>query len=85
MQLAVLTDGRIATNIKEIPPGDTIMSPSLSTPQRSETGGCWIWTAAPYTPLREDKIAELHVLPLDAPRRGTSSGHNFELKGACTR
>jgi KUP system potassium uptake protein len=54
MQLAVLTDGTIATRVKAILPG-TITSPSLSTPRRRETAACWTWTAARCTPFARTK------------------------------
>jgi uncharacterized protein len=65
MQLAVLTDGTIATTVKEILPGaDHVAVLERATAKRNgrvlDMDCCSVYT------LRDGKIAELHVLPFDA-------------------
>ena len=65
MQLAVLTDGTIATKVEEILPGnDHVAVLERATAKRNgrelDMDCCSIYT------LRDGKIAELHVLPFDA-------------------
>ena len=65
MQLAVLTDGTIATTVKEILPGaDHVAVLERATAKRNgrvlDMDCCSVYT------LRDGNIAELHVLPFDA-------------------
>jgi ketosteroid isomerase-like protein len=67
MQLAVLTDGTIATKVEEILPGnDHVAVLERATAKRNgrelDMDCCSMYT------LRDGKIAELHVLPFDAAR-----------------
>lgn len=67
MQLAVLTDGTIATTVKEILPGEGYVAVlERATAKRNghqlEMDCCSMYT------LRAGKIAELNVLPFDAAR-----------------
>ncbi|MCW2650978.1 MAG: uncharacterized protein QOE41_3363 [Mycobacterium sp.] len=67
MQLAVLTDGTIATKVEEILPGDDHVAVlERATAKRNgrelDMDCCTMYT------LRDGKIAELHVLPFDAAR-----------------
>jgi ketosteroid isomerase-like protein len=64
-QLAVLTDGTIATKVKEISPGDNYVA-ALERATAKRKGRVLDMDCCSVYALREGKIAEFHVLPFDA-------------------
>jgi ketosteroid isomerase-like protein len=67
MQLAVLTDGTIATKVEEILPGDNHVAVLERATAKRNGRELDMDCCSMYT-LRDGKIAELHVLPYDAAR-----------------
>jgi ketosteroid isomerase-like protein len=67
MQLAVLTEGTIATNVTEILPGDNHVAVLERATAKRNGSNLDMDCCSMYT-LRDGKIAELHVLPFDAAR-----------------
>lgn len=67
MQLAVLTDGTIATKVEEILPADNHVA-VLERASAKRNGRELDMNCCSMYTLREGKIAELHVLPYDAAR-----------------
>jgi uncharacterized protein len=67
MQLAVLTDGTIATKVEEILPGDDHVAVLERATAKRNGRELDMDCCSMYT-LRDGKIAELHVLPFDAAR-----------------
>jgi hypothetical protein len=81
MQLAVLTDGTIATTVKEILPG-RIMSLPLCVPRPSETAECWIWIAAPSThsgTARSPNCTCCHLTQTAGTNSGRRTGCRFRV------
>lgn len=64
-QLATLTDGTIATKVKEILPGDSYVAVLERATARRKGRVLDMDCCSVYT-VREGKIAELRVLPFDA-------------------
>ncbi|MDT5344900.1 MAG: uncharacterized protein QOE52_4084 [Mycobacterium sp.] len=67
MQLAVLTDGTIATNVTEILPGDNHVAVLERATAKRNGSELDMDCCSMYT-LHDGKIVELHVLPFDAAR-----------------
>jgi ketosteroid isomerase-like protein len=67
MQLAVLTDGTIATKVEEILPGDNHVAVLERATAKRNGRELDMDCCSMYT-LRDGKIAELHVLPYDAAK-----------------
>lgn len=67
MQLAVLTEGTIATKVEEILPGENHVAVLERATAKRNGRELDMDCCSMYT-LREGKIAELHVLPFDAAR-----------------
>jgi ketosteroid isomerase-like protein len=65
VQLAVLTDGTIATKVNEILPGDNYVA-VLERATTKRKGGVLDMDCCSLYTMHEGKIAELHVLPFDA-------------------
>jgi ketosteroid isomerase-like protein len=65
MQLAVLTDGTIATRVNEILSGENYVAVLEHATAKRKGGVLDMDCCSVYT-MREGKIAELHVLPFDA-------------------
>jgi ketosteroid isomerase-like protein len=65
MQLAVLTDGTIATKVKEILPGDEYVA-VIERATATRLGRALDMDCCSVYAMRDGKIAELHVLPFDA-------------------
>lgn len=65
MQLAVLTDGTIATQVKAILPGDEYVAVIERATAKRKDRVLDMDCCSVYT-LRDAKIAELNVLPFDA-------------------
>jgi uncharacterized protein len=67
VQLAVLTDGTIATNVTEILPGDNHVA-VLERATAKRNGRALDMDCCSMYTLRDGKVADLHVLPFDAAR-----------------
>jgi ketosteroid isomerase-like protein len=65
VQLAVLTDGTIATKVKEILSGENYVAVVERATAKRKGGVLDMDCCSVYT-MREGKIAELRVLPFDA-------------------
>jgi ketosteroid isomerase-like protein len=72
MQLAVLTDGTIATNVTEILPGNDHVA-VLERATRNETAVSWIWIAVRCTPFAMAR-SPTSMYCRSTPRGGTSFG-----------
>jgi ketosteroid isomerase-like protein len=65
VQLAVLTDGTIATKVKEILSGENYVAVVERATAKRKGGVLDMDCCSVYT-MRDGKIAELRVLPFDA-------------------